>query len=831
MSTVFSIDEIVAQHQTVYDVYFSQADTTGSGAIGALDAGNFLKHSKLKPDILKTIWELADPIGKGYLDRQSFYIALKLIALSQSGQDVNLEKINSVAPAPKLGDLSSSNITSLITSDDPWYIKASSRISFDKIFDSLSPINDKITGARVKPFLMNSKLPVDILGKIWELSDLDQDGNLDREEFLIAMQLVTKSKEGTIIPDNLPPSLLPFKVRSTVNINSPSSLGSPSAPAYVLNNEIKPWVVSIEEKANSDINFDQIDIEKRGHVNGSECKETFIKTGLSQMILANIWNLCDIGSTGKLNNEQFALAMHFVNKKIATGLDAPPDLLPEMVPPSFRKKTNTGEITIESKELEELQLQVTELQREKLFYEQRASEHENFTRQKRSELSNLELEMESLFKTLQGREMKKVEEEQKLVDLEDKLVKIDTEVIELREKYSGEKTEIEGLKVQINNMEMAMRTKDNDLNRIKVELKKFTQEQTNLEIKLDSRKNYFIEMNSNLKAATTEVTKNENKLELLKRLQSNLNRLLNEYDKNSVPEGDSNELNSEIKKLEDEHIELNIEIKNAIEITNNNLVFVKEEQNNFPANNGFVAEFPVESSFGEDPFQAFDPFKDNSNNISSDPFKSEIVNSFKDDPFKDNDILANDPFKTEGTNTSDPFGASGVPLTDKIALSNIEKDPFASDPFGGAPTLSNNMANTSVGGFGDDDPFANFLKKREGAPPPPRPAPPTARAQTPSLKPAKTTIDPTQRPQSSMDFTRNNKLDLFSTDFVDPFGGNNSTTGTNISQNKIPEVSIDPFASAGAPAGDWDAFGNAFNSPKTEDIKNKDDASAWDPFG
>ena len=48
--------------------------------------------------------------------------------------------------------------------------------------------------------------------------------------------------------------------------------------------------------------------------------------------------------------------------------------------------------------------------------------------------------MESLFKTLQGREMKKVEEEQKLVDLEDKLVKIDTEVIELREKYSGEKT-------------------------------------------------------------------------------------------------------------------------------------------------------------------------------------------------------------------------------------------------------------------------------------------------------------------------------------------------------------------------------------------------------
>jgi epidermal growth factor receptor substrate 15 len=122
-----------------------------------------------------------------------------------------LDNIHFPTPAPELGALSS-NITSLISPDDPWYISASSRIQFDKVFDSLSPINDKITGARVKPFLLNSALPVDILGKIWELSDLDQDGNLDREEFLISMQLVSKAKEGSLLPDQLPPSLLPFKV-------------------------------------------------------------------------------------------------------------------------------------------------------------------------------------------------------------------------------------------------------------------------------------------------------------------------------------------------------------------------------------------------------------------------------------------------------------------------------------------------------------------------------------------------------------------------------------------------------------------------------------------
>ena len=33
--------------------------------------------------------------------------------------------------------------------------------------------------------LMNSNLPLDTLGKIWELSDHDKDGQLDAEEFAV----------------------------------------------------------------------------------------------------------------------------------------------------------------------------------------------------------------------------------------------------------------------------------------------------------------------------------------------------------------------------------------------------------------------------------------------------------------------------------------------------------------------------------------------------------------------------------------------------------------------------------------------------------------------
>lgn len=37
---------------------------------------------------------------------------------------------------------------------------------------------------------MDSKLPVDTLGKIWDLADMDKDGMLDRHEFMVVRIMV-----------------------------------------------------------------------------------------------------------------------------------------------------------------------------------------------------------------------------------------------------------------------------------------------------------------------------------------------------------------------------------------------------------------------------------------------------------------------------------------------------------------------------------------------------------------------------------------------------------------------------------------------------------------
>lgn len=210
--------------------------------------------------------------------------------------------------------------------------------------------------------------------------------------------------------------------------------------------------------------------------------------------------------------------MHFINKKLATGLDPPIELLPEMVPPSLRPKPIVTEEAHASKEFEELQTQVTELQREKLFYEQRATENEMITRQKRTELTNLELEMESVFKTLQEREMNKSEESKKLAEYEERLSKVTGQLIDLRQKFEAEKSDVEKLRMQIQNVDMALRNKDTELGKMKTVLQSTNTEYVNLESRLATRKQHLTELVSNLDSCNLELNqvriyekKNKNK--------------------------------------------------------------------------------------------------------------------------------------------------------------------------------------------------------------------------------------------------------------------------------------------------------------------------------
>ena len=63
--------------------------------------------------------------------------------------------------------------------------------------------------------MINSGLNQAQLGSIWNLSDLDKDGCLDRVEFALCMYLMEEVAGGAEIPNELPKNYIPPSKRNT----------------------------------------------------------------------------------------------------------------------------------------------------------------------------------------------------------------------------------------------------------------------------------------------------------------------------------------------------------------------------------------------------------------------------------------------------------------------------------------------------------------------------------------------------------------------------------------------------------------------------------------
>jgi EH domain-containing protein 3/EH domain-containing protein 1 len=94
---------------------------------------------------------------------------------------------------------------------DPWSWDSVEKSRYVDQFNSLNPIDGKISGSIAKPVLMQSELPVADLGTIWALSDLTRDGYLDLDEFSLALHLIKLKQSGLELPKMLPETLRPPK--------------------------------------------------------------------------------------------------------------------------------------------------------------------------------------------------------------------------------------------------------------------------------------------------------------------------------------------------------------------------------------------------------------------------------------------------------------------------------------------------------------------------------------------------------------------------------------------------------------------------------------------
>jgi len=72
-----------------------------------------------------------------------------------------------------------------------------------------------LLASTAKAEMLQSNLPAKVLNKIWNLSDIDKDGMLDLEEFMLAMYLVSIKLKNYEVPNELPSHLVPPTKRAT----------------------------------------------------------------------------------------------------------------------------------------------------------------------------------------------------------------------------------------------------------------------------------------------------------------------------------------------------------------------------------------------------------------------------------------------------------------------------------------------------------------------------------------------------------------------------------------------------------------------------------------
>ncbi|OBA23247.1 hypothetical protein METBIDRAFT_63645 [Metschnikowia bicuspidata var. bicuspidata NRRL YB-4993] len=95
------------------------------------------------------------------------------------------------------------------------------------------------------------------------------------------------------------------------------------------------WAITKQEKLIYDGVFAAWDKFRKGYIDGDVAISIFGKSGLGRPDLETIWNLCDSNNRGKLNKDEFAVAMHLVYRRL-NGLEIPLRLPPELVPPSSK---------------------------------------------------------------------------------------------------------------------------------------------------------------------------------------------------------------------------------------------------------------------------------------------------------------------------------------------------------------------------------------------------------------------------------------------------------------------------------------------------------------
>ncbi|XP_048105795.1 intersectin-2a isoform X3 [Alosa alosa] len=175
---------------------------------------------------------------------------------SSSSNSSSTTSLSSISPKKGLSD---------------WAVPQAARLKYRQQFNSLDKLmSGYLSGPQVRNALTASNLTQTQLATIWNLADVDQDGQLQADEFILAMHLVDLAKTGQPLPLSLPLELVPPSFRSLSRSSEMvNGTGPPLCPGTVdlleseQSQKTKNNAVSFEDKLKANFQRGSAELEKR----------------------------------------------------------------------------------------------------------------------------------------------------------------------------------------------------------------------------------------------------------------------------------------------------------------------------------------------------------------------------------------------------------------------------------------------------------------------------------------------------------------------------------------------------------------------------------------
>uniref|UniRef100_A0A8B9L3Q8 RALBP1 associated Eps domain containing 1 n=1 Tax=Astyanax mexicanus TaxID=7994 RepID=A0A8B9L3Q8_ASTMX len=326
---------------------------------------DLFRAAQLSNDVVLQITELCGATRLGHFGRSQFYIALKLIAIAQSGLPLRVESLNSVKdlPLPRFvvgkneqearhaamyPDTENQGPYTSVIPRPPGRVQTK-KVSTHEVIqpcpDTTSPVVSPHQSPPTSPHAWRKhkrqasggaveRQPA-VAGASWppfrEAQSVAGDG-------LWSAHSPPPVQESWVSFTDTPPSstlpaMHPSSAQESTTVRTVASAATTNEIQRQASGYDDPWKITDEQRQYYVNQFKTIQPDLTGFIPGSAAKEFFTKSKLPILELSHIWELSDFDKDGALTLDEFCAAFHLVVAR-KNGYDLP-EKLPESLMPKL----------------------------------------------------------------------------------------------------------------------------------------------------------------------------------------------------------------------------------------------------------------------------------------------------------------------------------------------------------------------------------------------------------------------------------------------------------------------------------------------------------------